>query len=107
MVDPQNMDEETMARAITKVELINAIAAESDLSKADIDKALSGFNTAATKLLKEGKAVTLPGLAKFEARDRPAREVRAPATGQVISKAADKAVKISPLSALKNSINEK
>jgi len=94
-----------MAKALSKAELVEAIAAESGVNKAEIEKVLSGFTTATTKLVAAGNAVSLPGLAKFETRDRPARQVRVPGSGKVIDKPADKAVKISALSALKDAVN--
>ena len=95
-----------MAKAMSKAELVNAIAAECGVNKTEIETVLAGFTTATTKLLSAGNAVSLPGLAKFETRDRPARQVRVPGRGKVIDKPADKAVKISALSALKDAVNK-
>lgn len=95
-----------MAKVISKAELVDAIAADSGVTKAEIEKVLSGFAAATTKLLTAGNAISVPGLAKFETRDRPARQVRVPGSGKVIDKPADKAVKISALSALKDAVNK-
>jgi DNA-binding protein HU-beta len=94
-----------MAKAISKAKLVEAIAEESGVSKAEIEKVLSGFLAATTKLLVEGNAVAVPGLAKFETRDRPARQVRMPGSDKIIDKPADKAVKITALSTLKDAVN--
>ena len=61
-----------------------------------------------TRLLLEylsGILVTLPGLGKFSCRERPARMVRNPATGEQMHKDADKVVKVTIAKALKDVIN--
>ncbi|MBT8408428.1 MAG: HU family DNA-binding protein, partial [Alphaproteobacteria bacterium] len=50
-------------------------------------------------------AVTLPGVGKIYCRERPARMVRNPATGEQIHKDADKVVKMTIAKALKDSVN--
>ena len=52
-----------------------------------------------------GGAVTLPGVGKIYCRERPARMVRNPATGEQIHKDADKVVKMTIAKALKDSVN--
>lgn len=95
-----------MAKPITKAELIAAIAAQAGLSKAHTLIVFDATIAAITAQLKAGATVNLPGLAKFEVRDRPARQVRNVATGAMMDKAADKSVKISALTSLKTAINE-
>lgn len=56
--------------------------------------------------LVQGDAVTLPNLAKFEVRDRPARQVRNVATGEMINRCADKAVNIFALTATMATLNK-
>ena len=52
-----------------------------------------------------GGAVTLPDVGKIYCRERPARMVRNPATGEQIKKEADKVVKMTIAKALKDSVN--
>jgi DNA-binding protein HU-beta len=52
-----------------------------------------------------GGAITLPGLGKMACRARPERQVRNPATGESVTKAADKQVKFTIAKALKDSVN--
>jgi DNA-binding protein HU-beta len=52
-----------------------------------------------------GGAVTLPGLGKVVCRARPERQVRNPATGEMMTKPADKQVKFSIAKALKDSVS--
>ena len=50
---------------MNKAELINAIAAESGLSKADSKKALEAFVSSVTNALKGGDKVSLVGFGTF------------------------------------------
>lgn len=94
-----------MARPITKAELISAIAKKTGAPKGQTAEFLQATIDVITEQLVAGNAVALPGLAKFEARDRPARQVRNVATGAIIDKEADRAVKISAQTALKAAVN--
>ena len=58
-----------------------------------------------TKEVSAGGAVTLPGVGKIYCRERPQRTVRNPATGESITKPADKVVKMTIAKALKDSVN--
>ncbi len=78
---------------MNKAELIDAIAAESKLSKADSKKALDAFVTATTKALKKGDRVALVGFGSFSIAKRAARKGRNPQTGKEIKIAAKKVVK--------------
>ena len=55
--------------------------------------------------ISNGGAVALPGIGKVVCRTRPERQVRNPATGETMTKPADKVVKISIAKALKDSVN--
>ena len=94
-----------MSKPITKAELVADIAERAGISKAEANKTLDATIDAITARLVTGDAVSLPGLAKFETRDRPARQVRNVATGAMMDKAADRAVKISALSGIKAAVN--
>lgn len=95
-----------MAKPVTKAELIADIAERAGLSKAQTSTVFDAVLAAITAQLQTGATVSLPGLAKFEVRERPARQVRNVATGAMIDKAPDRAVKVSALTALKNAVNE-
>ena len=58
-----------------------------------------------TREVAAGGAVTLPGLGKVVCRARPERQVRNPATGETVTKGADKQVKFTIAKALKDSVN--
>lgn len=78
---------------MNKAELIDAMASESGLSKADAKRALEGFTNATTKALKKGDRVALVGFGSFSVSKRAARKGRNPQTGKEIKIAAKKVVK--------------
>lgn len=78
---------------LNKAELIEAIAAEAKLTKADAKRALDAFVTSTTKALKKGERVALVGFGTFSITKRAARKGRNPQTGKEIKIAAKKVVK--------------
>ena len=90
---------------MNKAELIDAIAAESKLSKADSKKALDAFVTATTKALKKGDRVALVGFGSFSIAKRAARKGRNPQTGKEIKIAAKKVVKFKAGNELSDKVN--
>ncbi len=78
---------------MNKAELIDAMAAESGLSKADAKRALDGFINATTKALKSKDRVALVGFGSFSVSERAARKGRNPQTGKEIKIAAKKVVR--------------
>lgn len=94
-----------MSKPITKAQLIADMSERSNISKTEAAAAIDAVVATISAQLVQGNAVTLPGLAKFETRERAARQVRNPSTGGIIEKEADRAVKISALSALKDAVN--
>ena len=67
---------------MNKAELVDAIATETKLSKADSQRALEGFVNATTKALKKGDRVALVGFGSFSIAKRAARTGRNPQTGE-------------------------
>ena len=78
---------------MNKAELIDAIAANAGLSKADAKKALDGFISATSGALKKGDRISLIGFGSFSVSQRAARTGRNPQTGKEIKIAAKKVVK--------------
>jgi DNA-binding protein HU-beta len=78
---------------MNKTELINAISASAELSKADAKKALDATIEAITNALKEGDKVALLGFGTFAVTERPARTGINPTTKEKIEIAAKKVVK--------------
>ena len=78
---------------MNKAQLVDAIAAESKLTKADSSRALEAFVNATTKALKKGDRVALVGFGSFSISKRAARNGRNPQTGKAIKIAAKKVAK--------------
>ena len=95
-----------MAKPMTKTQLVSALADEMGSDKKSAGVALDAIVGIITKEVAGGGAVTLPGVGKIYCRERPARMVRNPATGEQISKPADKVVKMTIAKALKDSVND-
>ena len=69
---------------MNKGELIESVAKQSGLTKADSGKAVDAVLDAVTGSLMKGEKVTLPGFGTFSTSDRPARTGRNPLTGATI-----------------------
>ncbi|MBW6506496.1 MAG: HU family DNA-binding protein [Rhodobacteraceae bacterium] len=94
-----------MSKPLTKTQLVAAVAAAMGADKKTANAALDAIATVVTAEVAAGGAVTLPGVGKISCRARPERQVRNPATGETLTKAADKQVKIAVAKALKDSVN--
>lgn len=90
---------------MNKGDLINKIAEDSSISKADATAALSAFTNAITDTLKDGKKVTLVGFGTFSINARAARVGRNPQTGKAIQIAAKNVVKFKAGSELSEKVN--
>jgi len=91
---------------MNKGELIDAIASEAKLSKADSGKALDAFMKHTTKALKGGDSVVLIGFGTFSVVKRAARNGRNPQTGKTIKIAAKKVAKFKAGATLKKAANK-
>lgn len=89
---------------MNKSDLINAMAAESGLSKADSRKALDAFISAVSGALKEGDKIALVGFGTFSVSERGERTGINPATKQTITIPAKKVVKFKAGSELEDSV---
>ena len=90
---------------MNKSELINAIAEQGNLSKADAGLGLAALIKTIETTLKAGDAITLVGFGTFAVKDRPVRTGRNPQTGQEITIAAAKVPSFKPGKALKDAVN--
>ncbi len=91
---------------MNKAELVDAIAAETKLTKADATKALEAFVSATTKALKKGDRVALVGFGSFSVAKRAARAGRNPQTGKAIKIAAKKVAKFKAGAELAKTVNK-
>ena len=90
---------------MNKSELIDAIAAAADSSKADAGRALDATLEAITGALKKGDSVSLVGFGTFSVKQRAAREGRNPQTGETIKIAAATVPGFKAGKALKDAVN--
>lgn len=86
--------------------LIDKMALEADISKADAKKALDALTNGVEEALRDGAKVTLTGFGTFEASDRKARTGRNPQTGQPMRIAAHRVATFRAGSRLKDALNE-
>lgn len=100
-----NSEETDMSKPMTKTQLVAALAEEMGADKKTASSALDAIASVVAREVAGGGAVTLPGIGKVQCRARPERQVRNPATGETMTKPADKVVKVSVAKALKDSIN--
>jgi DNA-binding protein HU-beta len=89
---------------MNKAQLIDAIAHDAKLTKADAKKALDAFVKSTTVALKKGDRVALVGFGSFSVAKRSARTGRNPQTGKEIKIAAKKVVKFKAGSDLSGSV---
>ena len=94
-----------MNKPMTKTQLIAALAEAMGSDKKTASSALDAISSVVSREVAAGGAITLPGLGKMACRARPERQVRNPATGETVTKAADKQVKFTIAKALKDSVN--
>lgn len=90
---------------MNKAELIDAIASEAGLSKADAKKALDGFVSATANALKTGDRISLVGFGSFSVSNRAARTGRNPQTGKEIKIAAKNVVRFKAGAELSGKVN--
>ncbi len=90
---------------MNKTELVAAMAEQADMTKKDVEKALTAFTEVVAKELRKGGKVQLVGFGTFEVAERAAREGRNPQTGETMQIAAAKAPKFKAGKALKDEVN--
>ncbi|MBN3833656.1 HU family DNA-binding protein [Burkholderia sp. Ac-20344] len=89
---------------MNKADLVNHVAAETGLTKADSRFALEAVIEGITKSLRKGDTVTLTGFGVFSVGARAARTGRNPATGEEIKIPASKAPKFKAGKGLKDAV---
>ena len=90
--------------SLNRSDLVSAIAAKADLTKADADKAVAALQEVLIESLAAGEAVKVTGLLPVERVERAARTGRNPRTGEEIQIPAGYGVKISAGSLLKKAV---
>jgi DNA-binding protein HU-beta len=78
---------------VNKSELIDAMSARSELSKADAERALNAFIDSVQTAVADNDKVVLPGFGSFQRVERSARVGRNPQTGEPVQIKASKSAK--------------
>jgi len=89
---------------MTKAELIEAIAKDTELTKKAAGEALEAAVEAIKKGIKKDGALTIPDFGTFKISKRKARTGRNPQTGKEIQIKASKSVKFRPSPSFKKSL---
>ena len=90
---------------MNKSDLIDAMAADAGISKANAKAALDSLTSNVTKSLKSGNKVALVGWGTWSVSERAARTGRNPQTGKEIQIAAKNVVKFKAGAGLADSVN--
>jgi DNA-binding protein HU-beta len=90
---------------MNKGDLIESVANQSGLTKADSARAVDAVLDAITGSLMQGNKVTLPGFGTFSTSKRAARSGRNPSTGATIKIKAKTIAKFKPGSKLTEAVN--
>ena len=90
---------------MNKSDLVEAIADDTGLTKADAARALSATTSAISSALASGDKVSVTGFGSFMVRSRAARTGRNPQTGATISISASKVPAFKAGKLLKESVN--
>jgi DNA-binding protein HU-beta len=86
---------------MTRTELIDALAAETNTERKDSKAFLEAITAIIERVIKEGGEVPLKGLGKFKVQNRKARVGRNPLTGEPVQIPAKTVVKFTVAKQLK------
>ncbi|MDM5147868.1 HU family DNA-binding protein [Candidatus Persebacteraceae bacterium Df01] len=91
---------------MNKSEIIEKIATDAGLSKADAGRALSAFIDLISTSLRKKKPVAIVGFGTFDVQKRKARKGRNPQTGEELKIKASIAPRFRPGKTLKDTVNK-
>ena len=92
---------------MNKGDLIDKIAGDAQVSRAQAGAALNSLIDGITSTLRKGDRVALVGFGTFSSSQRKARTGRNPQTGTPLKIAAKKVAKFTPGAELKSAVNRK
>jgi len=90
---------------MNKSELVEAMAKDSGLSKADSGRALESFLTTVGTTLRKGDEVAITGFGKFSVAQRGARTGRNPQTGAALKIKVSKTPRFAAGASLKQAVS--
>jgi DNA-binding protein HU-beta len=94
-----------MSKSLTKAELITELASRAGTEKKAATAIIEALSGLIHDQVAAGGAVTIPEVGKIYCRERAARTVRNPSTGEAIEKDADRAVKMTFAKTIKDKVN--
>ncbi len=89
---------------MNKTELVAAVAAKTELSKKNAEKAVAAVLETVAETLAAGEKVQLVGFGTFELREREARTAKNPRTGETVEVAASRVPAFKAGQALKTKV---
>ena len=89
---------------MNKTELVAAVAAKTEMSKKNAEKAVAAVLETVAETLAAGEKVQLVGFGTFEAREREARIAKNPRTGETVEVAASRGPAFKAGQALKTKV---
>ena len=92
---------------MNKSELVETVASNAGVDKRQAETVLSAFFETVTTQAKSGEKVAWPGFGSFSTTQRGARTGRNPRTGEPVKIKASTAMKFTPSSTLKETLNTK
>ena len=92
---------------MTKAELIDAVAKNAGVTKADAERTIGAFFDLVTTSAKKGDKVAWPGFGSFSTSKSAARTGRNPQTGAAVKIAASTRMKFTSSATLKAALNPK
>lgn len=90
---------------MNKSELIDKLAADTDLGKSQVSAVLAAFEDTVVTEVKSGGKVSLPGFLTFEKGHRAARTGKNPQTGETLQIAAADVPKVKVGKGFKDAVN--
>ena len=91
---------------MNKTDLVNVVAANTQIAKKDVDAVLAATFAAVADALKSGDKVQLIGFGNFEVKEVAAHEGRNPKTGEAIQIPASKKPSFTASKVLKDQVND-
>lgn len=91
---------------MTKLDLVNQVAAEAGITKKEADKVVNAVLNSIAASLKAGEKVSLVGFGTFEVRERAERTGRNPRTNEPMTVPASKVPAFKAGKALKDAVSK-
>ena len=91
---------------MTKQELVDKLAADLNVPKAQAGRALDSMFDSIIASMKTGEKVNVSGFGIFESKKRDARTARNPKTGETVQVPAKTVAKFKPAKSLKETLNQ-